>query len=413
MPVLRQVRARFERERPLDGVRVAASLHVTAETAEPRPHARRGRRARSRSAPPTRSPRRTTPPPRSSSATAPTCSPAPARTRTPTTRHIDAVLDRRPQLTIDDGADLPRCSTRAARGPDRRHHRRHRGDHHGVIRLRALEAGAGKLAFPVIAVTSPPPAPARPPLRNRPVHARRHPARHHVLLAGRRSWCLGYGACGRGVALRARGAGAHVIVCEVDPLRALEAVMDGYEVMPAVEAAAREATSSSPSPATGRLRREHFEPMHDGAIVATRATSTSRSTSRPRRAHGRAARAAPARRAARPGRRAPDQPARRRARREPRRRRGPPGRRDGRLLRRTRRSAASTSRATGPSSSRESTACRRRSTARWRAQARVAGRGDRRAERRPGALPQQLAPAPLSATLAPGGCPHTVLDRFR
>jgi adenosylhomocysteinase len=90
----------------------------------------------------------------------------------------------------------------------------------------------------------------------------------HVLLAGRRLVVLGYGRCGRGVAIRAQGAGAHVIVCEVDPRRALEAVMDGYEVMPSVEAAARGDIFVTVTGVPGVLGREHFEAMPDGAILA-------------------------------------------------------------------------------------------------------------------------------------------------
>jgi adenosylhomocysteinase len=90
----------------------------------------------------------------------------------------------------------------------------------------------------------------------------------NILLAGQRVVVFGYGACGKGVALRAQGAGAHVIVCEVDPLRALEAVMDGYEVMPAEGAAAAGDVFITVTGNRDVIRREHFEAMRDGAIVA-------------------------------------------------------------------------------------------------------------------------------------------------
>jgi adenosylhomocysteinase len=90
----------------------------------------------------------------------------------------------------------------------------------------------------------------------------------NILLAGQRVVVVGYGACGRGVAIRAKGAGAHVIVCEVDELRALEAVMDGYDVMPATEAAREGDVFITVTGDRDVIRREHFELMRDGAIVA-------------------------------------------------------------------------------------------------------------------------------------------------
>jgi adenosylhomocysteinase len=267
MPVLRQVRARFEAERPLDGLRVGASLHVTAETAN---------LVRTLVA---------------GGAEVALCAANPLSTQDDTAAalverygaevfaragedaetyyaHIDAVLDRRPQLTIDDGADLAGVL----------HSRRTdlidgitggtEETTTGMIRLRALEA-EGKLAFPVIAVAE--------SLTGRRLDHRYGTGQStldgilraaNILLAGQRVVVVGYGECGRGVALRARGAGAHVIVCEVDELRALEAVMDGYDVMPA-HAAAREGDVFIT--VTGNrdvIRREHFELMQDGAIVA-------------------------------------------------------------------------------------------------------------------------------------------------
>jgi adenosylhomocysteinase len=267
MPVLRQVRSRFEAERPLDGVVIAACLHVTAETAVLVRTLQAG------------------------GAEVALCASNPLSTQDDTAaalvdrfgvevharaaedpdtyyRHIDAVLDRRPRITIDDGADLIGVI----------HGRRTdlidgilAGTEEtttGMIRLRALEA-EGKLAFPVIAVAE--------AVTGRQLDHRYGTGQStldgilratSILLAGQRVVVFGYGACGKGVALRAHGAGAHVIVCEVDHLRALEAVMDGYEVMPALEAAAAGDVFITVTGNRDVIRREHFEAMRDGAIVA-------------------------------------------------------------------------------------------------------------------------------------------------
>jgi adenosylhomocysteinase len=265
MPVLAGVRARFARERPLDGVRIAASLHVTAETAN---------LVRTLTA---------------GGASVALCASNPLSTQDDTAaalikdatvfaragedpetyyRHIDAVLDTEPRLTIDDGADLAGVL----------HGQRTdlldgilggtEETTTGIIRLRALQA-EGKLAFPVVAVAE--------SVTGRQLDHRYGTGQStldgilratNILLAGQRVVVIGYGACGRGVALRARGAGAHVIVCEVDELRALEAVMDGYDVMPAVAAAREGDVFITVTGNRDVLRREHFELMRDGSIVA-------------------------------------------------------------------------------------------------------------------------------------------------
>jgi adenosylhomocysteinase len=265
MPVLAGVRARFEKEKPLEGVRIAASLHVTAETAN---------LVRTLTA---------------GGASVALCASNPLSTQDDTAaaltsdaavfaragedpvtyyRHIDAVLDTRPRLTIDDGADLAGVlhgqrtdlMDGILGGTEE--------TTTGIIRLRALEA-EGKLAFPVIAVAE--------SVTGRQLDHRYGTGQStldgilratNILLAGQRVVVIGYGACGRGVALRARGAGAHVIVCEVDELRALEAVMDGYDVMPAHAAAAEGDVFITVTGNRDVLRREHFELMRDGAIVA-------------------------------------------------------------------------------------------------------------------------------------------------
>jgi len=138
----------------------------------------------------------------------------------------------------------------------------------GVIRLKALEA-EGKLAFPIVAVNE---ANTKNLFDNRYgtgqstldgiVRAT------NILLAGRKIVVFGYGWCGRGVAVRAKGAGAHVIVCEIDPLRALEAVMDGYEVLTGVEAAREGDVFISVTGGRDAMASQHFDVMKDGAIIA-------------------------------------------------------------------------------------------------------------------------------------------------
>jgi adenosylhomocysteinase len=183
-------------------------------------------------------------------------------------QHIEAAVDHKPQLTMDDGADVI--------GVLHSHRREQLGDilggteetTTGVIRLRALERD-GALGFPVIAVND---AQTKHLFDNRYgtgqstidgiVRAT------NILLAGRTFVVAGYGWCGRGVASRAKGMGAHVVVTEVDPLRALEAVMDGFRVLP-MEQAAREGDIFVT--ATGDksvITRDHMLAMKDGAILA-------------------------------------------------------------------------------------------------------------------------------------------------
>jgi adenosylhomocysteinase len=267
MPVLGQIRERFERERPLEGVTVGACLHVTAETAG---------LVRTLVA---------------AGADVGLCASNPLSTQDevaaalvdrhgaevfaihgegPETyyRHIDAVCDKRPRVTLDDGADL--ISVLHVQRVDQLPEivGGTESTTTGAIRVRALEA-QGKLAFPVLAVSD---APAASLIENRYgtgqstldgiVRAT------NVLLAGSRIVVIGYGSSGRGVALRARGAGAKVIVCEVDPLRALEAAMEGYEVMPALEAAALGDVFVTVTGNRAVLGADHFAVMKDGALLA-------------------------------------------------------------------------------------------------------------------------------------------------
>jgi adenosylhomocysteinase len=181
--------------------------------------------------------------------------------------HIEAAVDHRPQLTMDDGADVISVLHSARR--------EQLGDiiagmeetTTGVIRLKAMEAD-GALEFPVIAVNE---------ARTKHFFDNRYGTGQstidgiiratNVLLAGKRFVIAGYGWVGRGVAMRARGMGAHVIVTEIDPMRALEALMDGYEVLPMAQAAAIGDIFCTATGDKHVLAREHLEQLKDGAII--------------------------------------------------------------------------------------------------------------------------------------------------
>jgi adenosylhomocysteinase len=267
MPVLAAIRERFEREQPLAGYRVAACLHVTTETANLARTLKAG------------------------GADVVLCASNPLSTQDDVAAalvdrhdisvfaikgednetyyaHIEAAVDHKPHLTMDDGADVI--------GVLHAHRREQLGDviagteetTTGVIRLRALERD-GALGFPIIAVNE---ANTKHLFDNRYgtgqstidgiVRAT------NILLAGRRFVVAGYGWVGRGVAMRARGMGAHVIVTEVEPLHALEAVMDGFEVLPMEEAAAVGDVFCTATGDKSVIRIEHIERMKDGAILA-------------------------------------------------------------------------------------------------------------------------------------------------
>ncbi len=266
MPVLQQIRRRFEADRPLDGVRVAACLHVTAETANLVRTLRAG------------------------GADTALCSANPLSTQDDVAAalvsegvevrarrgedldtyvsHVRALLASAPQVTIDDGADL--LVTAHAQGGEAVKGLLGGTEETttGLVRLRRLEE-QHELRCPVLAVNE---ARIERALNDR--HGTGQSAldgvirASHVLLAGHRVVVLGYGWAGQGVAERARGAGAAVIICEIDPLRALEARMAGYEVMPALEAAERGDVFITVTGSRRVLRREHFERMKDGALLA-------------------------------------------------------------------------------------------------------------------------------------------------
>lgn len=267
MPVLSRLKEEFEKEKPLSGLRIGACLHVTTETANLMVVLKAG------------------------GAEVALCASNPLSTQDDVAAslvkdfgipvfairgedrdtyyaHIKAVLDTHPHITMDDGADL--ISTLHAEHPEQAKEVLGGTEETttGVIRLRAM-ARDGALKYPVIAVND--------ALTKHLFDNRYGTGQSTIdgilratnrLLAGSVFVVAGYGWCGRGLAMRARGMGARVIVTEVDPLRALEAVMDGFEVMPMEEAAERGDFFCTVTGDIAVIRKEHFLRMKDGAIVA-------------------------------------------------------------------------------------------------------------------------------------------------
>jgi adenosylhomocysteinase len=267
MPVLRAIRERFAAEQPLAGHRIAACLHVTTETANlMRTLAAGGAQVTLVASNPLSTQDDT-----AAALVAEYGIPVFAiRAEDHETyyRHIDAALDEQPTITMDDGCDLvnrlhgqrPEQASEVVAGTEE--------TTTGVIRLRAMEK-AGALRYPVIAVND---TPTKHLFDNRfgtgqstldgVIRAT------NVLLAGKTVVVAGYGYCGKGVASRAKGMGANVVVTEVDPIRALEAAMEGFTVLPMAEAAPLGDVFITVTGNTSVVRREHFEAMKDGAIVA-------------------------------------------------------------------------------------------------------------------------------------------------
>jgi adenosylhomocysteinase len=267
MGVLGLIRERFEKERPLDGITIAACLHVTTETANLLETLQAG------------------------GAEVAVCASNPLSTQDDVAaalcdqddvhayairgedqetyyRHIRAVLDHHPQITMDDGADL--VSTLHKERPDQLGELKGGTEETttGVIRLRAM-AKDGKLGYPIVAVND---AATKHLFDNRfgtgqstidgIIRAT------NLLLAGRVVVVCGYGMCGRGVASRAKGFGAQVVITEVSPTTALEAAMEGYRVMPLRDAAFVGDVFVTVTGDTSVIRREHMESMKDGAVLA-------------------------------------------------------------------------------------------------------------------------------------------------
>jgi adenosylhomocysteinase len=267
MPVLRRIRDRFAAEKPLKGRTLAACLHVTTETANLCRTLQAG------------------------GARVLLCASNPLSTQDETAaslaadfgievyaikgedhetyyKHIDAVLAAKPDMTMDDGADL--VSTLHTKRVDLME-RIIGGTEEtttGVIRLRSMERDK-VLKYPIIAVND---------ALTKHLFDNRYGTGQstidgilrctNILLAGANFVIAGYGQCGRGLAMRAKGMGSNVIVTEVDPLRALEAAMDGFRVMPMEDAAAIGDIFVTVTGDIHVLRREHFLRMKDGAVIA-------------------------------------------------------------------------------------------------------------------------------------------------
>jgi len=267
MPVLRSIRERFVKERPLEGIRVSACLHVTTETANLMTALQEGGADVVLTASNPLSTQDDVASALVSYYEIPTFA-IKGETNDVYYKHINAAIDHAPHLTMDDGADLVSTLHK-----DRREMLDNvRGGTEetttGVIRLRAMAAD-GALNYPIIAVND---AMTKHFFDNRYgtgqstldgiIRAT------NVLLAGKNFVVAGYGWCARGLAMRARGMGANVIVTEVDSLKALEAVMDGYRVMPMQEAATLGDVFCTLTGDINVIDKHHFESMRDGAIIS-------------------------------------------------------------------------------------------------------------------------------------------------
>ncbi len=266
MPVLASIKKRFESSQPLKGMRIGCCLHVTTETANLMRTLKSG------------------------GAEVGLCASNPLSTQDPIAaslvedygisafsirgedndryyKHVDQVLDMKPTITMDDGGDLVSVL----------HSKRAEGLEHiiagteetttGIIRFRSMERD-GVLKYPIISVND---------AKTKHLFDNRYGTGQssidgimratNILIAGKNFVVAGYGWCARGVAMRARGMGANVIVLEVDPLRALEAVMDGFRVMPVAEAARIGDIFITATGDTDIITREHFKVMKDGVIL--------------------------------------------------------------------------------------------------------------------------------------------------
>jgi adenosylhomocysteinase len=267
MPVLRLIRERFERERPLDGIRIAACLHVTTETA----NLMRTLVAGGASVALAASNPLSTKDDVAAALVAEYSIATYARRgedRDTYYAHLNAIADTRPHITMDDGCDLVSLlhAERAAQVPELLGGTEETTT--GVIRLKAMAAD-GALGYPVIAVNE---ALTKHLFDNRYGTGQSTVdgilRATNVLLAGRHVVIAGYGWVGRGLASRFRGMGAHVAVTEVDPIPAIEALMDGFSVLPMTEAARWGELFITATGNLNVIREEHLRTMRDGAILA-------------------------------------------------------------------------------------------------------------------------------------------------
>jgi len=267
MPVLRSIRERFKKEKPLQGIRASACLHVTSETANLMNTLQAGGADVVLTASNPLSTQDDVAAALVSVYEIPTFA-IKGESNEIYYKHINAALDHKPHMTMDDGADLVSVLHKDRRDLLENVRGGTEETTTGVIRLRAM-AIDGALKYPIIAVND---ALTKHFFDNRYgtgqstidgiVRAT------NILLAGKVFVVCGYGWCGRGLASRARGMGAIVVVTEVDPLKALEAVMDGFQVMPMEEAAKIGDIFVTLTGDINVIDKHHFEVMNDGAIVA-------------------------------------------------------------------------------------------------------------------------------------------------
>ena len=267
MPVLRQIRERFAKEKPLKGLRVSACLHVTTETANLMVALQDGGADIVLTASNPLSTQDDVAAALVNQYEIPTYA-IKGEDNVTYYKHLGAALDHKPHMTMDDGADLVSTIHKDRRELLDEIIGSTEETTTGVIRLRAMAADK-MLQFPVIAVND---AMTKHLFDNRYgtgqstidgiIRAT------NILLAGKNFVVAGYGWCARGLAMRARGMGANVIVTEVDPLKALEALMDGYRVMPMIEAAPIGDIFCTLTGDINVIDKHHFEVMKDGALVA-------------------------------------------------------------------------------------------------------------------------------------------------
>lgn len=267
MPVLNVIRENFKKEQPLQGLRISACLHVTSETANLMTTLKSGGASLRLAASNPLSTQDEVAAALVKYEKIPVFAIKGEDNQT-YYRHLEQALAHGPQLTMDDGADLVTTVHERKRDLIKNILGGTEETTTGVIRLRSM-ARAGVLAYPIIAVND---AMTKHLFDNRYGTGQSSIdgilRATNILLAGLTVVVCGYGWCGRGVASRAKGAGARVIICEVDHLRALEALMDGYQVMTLKEATAEGDVFITVTGNKSVIRLEHFKRMKNGAIIA-------------------------------------------------------------------------------------------------------------------------------------------------
>lgn len=267
MPVLKHIEAKFQKDKPLKGARLSACLHVTSETGNLMKVLKTGGAEVTLTASNPLSTQDDVSAALVKHYDIPVFAVKGEDNKT-YYRHVNQALDIKPTITMDDGADLVSTIHSKRRELLKEIMGGTEETTTGVIRLKSM-AAENVLNYPIIAVND---------AKTKHLFDNRYGTGQstidgilratNVLLAGSNFVIVGYGWCGRGVAMRARGAGAHVIICEVDPLKALEAVMDGFQFLPLKEAAKIGDIFVTVTGDKNVIREDHFDRMKDGAIIA-------------------------------------------------------------------------------------------------------------------------------------------------